>query len=54
MSLEVICQESLSKIKYELKIDFFAPIDTALSKHEYQTVGKHHFTLKKLNAPARW
>lgn len=24
------------------------------SKHEYQAVGKHHFTLLKQNAPARW
>lgn len=52
--LSVICLESASKIKYNSMIQLWDKINVNESKHEHQSVGRHHFTLKKMNAPARW
>ena len=54
ISLSVMCQELTTKVNYKLKIMLWDKIDTSKSSHEYQTVGRQHFTLTKLKSPARW
>jgi hypothetical protein len=52
--LSVLCIEANSKVKYHLKLNLWGIIDAEQFFNEYQAVGKHHFMLKKANAPARW
>eukprot|EP00347_Sterkiella_histriomuscorum_P006069 403354186 len=54
ISLSVMCQEVNTKVKYSIKIQLWDKIDVNKSSHEYQAVGRQHFTLTKLKAPARW
>ena len=45
--LSLLCIEANSKVKYHLKLTLWDQIDVNESRHEYQAVGKHHFTLRK-------
>ncbi|CDW85645.1 UNKNOWN [Stylonychia lemnae] len=54
LSLSVLCMEVNTKVKYMIKINLWDKIDVNKSSYEYQAVGRQHFTLAKLNAPARW
>jgi hypothetical protein len=54
ISLSVLCLEANSKVKYTLFLRLWDKIDVTQSRHEYQAVGKQHFTLAKSRAPARW
>jgi hypothetical protein len=47
--LSLLCIEANSKVKYHLKLTLWDQIDVNESRHEYQAVGKHHFTLRKAN-----
>lgn len=52
--LSVLCIEANSKVKYHLKLNLWGQIDVNHSRHEYQAVGKQHFTLRKATSPSRW
>ena len=54
ISLSVLCVEVNTKVKYNIKIMLWDKIDVNRSSHEYQAVGRQHFTLAKKSAPARW
>ena len=54
LTLAVLCISISSKIKYELNLPLWAPINVDASTYKYQAVGKYHFTLKKETSPGRW
>ena len=47
ISLQVFCIEAVSKVKYYIHIKLWDKINVDESSHEYQAVGRHHFTLVK-------
>ena len=54
LKVSVLCLDATSRVKYHLDLALWDQIDVERSHHEYQTVGRRHFTLAKRRGPARW